>query len=223
MKATRVPSISPKSPSAHHVCPGMWKTSKVQRSQETRPPSGRARSTRIGLGQEARDVVAGRVRHDLREVLEDPGLGALGLLEPRQPGQVVVVVVARDDDVDRAEPGHRLQLVERVLDEAHVRRHVVPAGKAVVEEERPAVVGHERVAVRDASAGSPRGAGGRAPSAGRRREARSARPGSSASRAWRPYRRRSFGSRRRERRRRRRPSGGRGRDRDAGAAARRGA
>ncbi len=148
MNATRVPSISPKRPSAHQVWPGMWKTSNVHRSHETRPPSGRARSTRIGVGQEARDVVAGRVRDDVREVLEDPRLRPLGLLEPRQPREVVVVVVARDHDVDRAEAGHGLELVQRVLDEAEVRREVVPAGEAVVQEQRAAVVRHERVAVR---------------------------------------------------------------------------
>ena len=99
-----------------------------------------------GMGEQARHVVAGRIRHDLREVLEDPRLRPLRLLEPRQPREMVVVVVARNHDVDCAEAGHSLQIVERMLDEAEVRRHVVPAQESVVEE-GPPVVGHERVAV----------------------------------------------------------------------------
>ena len=82
-----------------------------------------------GVGQQAGHVVAGGVRHDLREVLEDPGLRAVRLLEPRQAGEMVVVVVARDDGVDRPEARDRLQIGERVLDEAQVRGEVVPAGK----------------------------------------------------------------------------------------------
>ena len=58
------------------------------------------------------------------------------------------MIVAGDHDVDRPEPRHGLQLVEGVLDEAQVRRHVVPARKAVVQEQRAPVVGHQRVAVR---------------------------------------------------------------------------
>ena len=99
------------------------------------------------MREEARHVVAGRIRHDLGEVLEDPRLRALRLLEPREPGEVVVVVVARDHDIDRAKASDRLQVVERVLDETEVRRHVVPAREAVVQQEGPAVVGHERVAI----------------------------------------------------------------------------
>jgi len=38
---------------------------------------------------------------------------------------VVVVVVAGNDGLDAAEVGDGLQLVEGVLDEAHVGRHVI--------------------------------------------------------------------------------------------------
>ena len=98
-------------------------------------------------GEQAGDVVAGRVLQDVGEVLEDPGLDAVLLLEPGQAGQVVVVVVAGDDGLDLCEAGGGLEVVQGVLDEAEVGGEVVPAGEAVVQEDAAAVVGQEAVDV----------------------------------------------------------------------------
>jgi hypothetical protein len=98
-------------------------------------------------GEQAGDVVAGRVLQDVGEVLEDPGLDAVLLLEPGQAGDVVVVVVAGDDGLDLLQSGGGFQIGEGMLDEAEVGGEVVPGGEAIVQEDAAAIVREQAVDV----------------------------------------------------------------------------
>ena len=92
------------------------------------------------LGQQARQVEASRLGDDPGERVVDPGLGAVFALEPRDAGEVVVVVVARDGGADAPQAGLGAELVERVGDEPLVGEEVVPRREPVVEDEGVAVV-----------------------------------------------------------------------------------
>ena len=130
----------------------MWNVSSRAPACSTRSPSASTRSTRIGSGQQARQVVARGLGDDLRERVVDPGLGAVLALEVRDAGEVVVVVVARDGREDAPEAGLGPELVERVGDEPLVREEVVPRREAVVEDQRVARVVDDGLGVRDAVA-----------------------------------------------------------------------
>src|SRR5712672_1393947 len=73
---------------------------------------------------ETGEVVALWLGDDLGEGLVDPGLGAMLALEPRDAGEVVVVVVARDRGEDPCDSRVRMERVERVRREPLVRKEM---------------------------------------------------------------------------------------------------